>query len=101
MTLHVLGGRKFRRVAQIDNHGLRTFGQERLAYRGSIFGLANMGDRLDASVALGFSEKRQIRGHFAYTTPLVDKGLTLSASVGVSDMQWRDRIVCRPTWTIK
>jgi hypothetical protein len=97
MTLHVVAGRKFRGVAQIDNHGLRTFGQERLAYRGSIFGLANMGDRLDASVALGFSEKRQIRGHFAYTTPLVDKGLTLSASVGVSDIQWRDKVEGRGT----
>ena len=97
MTLHVVSGRKFQGVARIENYSLRAFGQKRLAFRGSAYGLANMGDRLDAIIATSFSEKRQERGYFAYTTPLVDKGLTLGASIGVSDVQWRDNVEGRGT----
>lgn len=91
MLLRVVANKKYRGMAQLDNYGPASFGQERLSYHATSSSLLRAGDRINAHVSRALGGEDHLTGGLGYRLPLADRGLTLGASIRYADLDWRER----------
>ena len=79
---------------QLDNHGLREIGEERLVLSGVLTNLRELGDRLGVDAYGTLDGGDQVFANVSYQTRLMPLGFDLQARVGYGDLSIDENFEC-------